>query len=36
MVTHTSISEFLDMTIDQFIRVFSAIAHVMEKRSGRQ
>lgn len=32
LVTHTSIKDFMDMTIGRFYQVFVAIANVMEKR----
>ena len=32
MITHTSITDFLNMTIRQFYRVFVSICDVLEKR----
>lgn len=32
MVTHTSIPDFLNMTIRQFYQIYVAICNVMEKR----
>ena len=32
MATHTPVTDYLDMTIPKFLRVFIAICNVMEKR----
>jgi len=32
MITHTSINDFLNMTIQRFYQIFVVIADVMEKR----
>ena len=34
MITHTSISDYLDMPIMRFYKVFLAIGNVLEKRNG--
>jgi len=34
MATHTSITDFMDMTLKRFYQVFVAICNVLEKRKG--
>ena len=34
MITHTSISDFMNMTLKQFYRIFLSICNVLEKRKG--
>ena len=34
MVTHTPVTDYLDMTIPKFFRIFVAICDVVEKRRG--
>lgn len=35
MVTHTSITDLLQMTIRQFYRVYVAVGNVMEKKNNK-
>lgn len=34
MVTHTSISDFMDMTLKRFYQIFVSTCNILEKRKG--
>ena len=36
MTTHTPITDFLEMDIPKFLRIFIAICNVIEKRKNRE
>ena len=36
MATHTPVTDYLDMTIPAFLRIFVALCNVMEKKRRRE